>query len=360
MFCKSCGFEIKGNSRFCIKCGNPLFNQDISSSANDDEPSLTTSQPNTQRQDTQPFVQRQDPQPAVQMRDPQPTAQMRDPQQYPMSQAAELTSNTAVAKKKTPVLAIILAAVIGMVVTAVVGVVLYYFVLNNETDDVRFIEGPGYSSAEDAVSAYLEAFSNTDVESMISTFAVETYVKNYDFEAMINRLRVYTFNSDQVFPSDNQFTTGLNIQRRQSRIADSIRLQYINLFIPDAINDGRPMPLTDDQEASSFIRTLSDQKYYESIQKLEVVGFVSPDSLSDLYSSEMNQRNMNQATDIIGAQELENVVSRVKIDSRIYLFCFDVARYGERWYINTLGGNIAPMLGLSAYAMGAVPEFEVQ
>jgi len=221
------------------------------------------------------------------------------------------------------------------------------------------IEGPGYASAEDAVNAYLVAFGNADVKGMISTFAVESYVENFNLEAQIERLRAYAPTLPQLFPSNNQFTTELNIQRRQSQIADGIRLQYMSLFIPDAINNFVTTPIADDQEARDFVRILGDQSYNESMRSLKIIGFVSPDRLHDKYASEQNQRNIDKTMEIIGAQRLENVVARVKINHQIYLFCFDVARYGEKWYIHSLSGNIGVILGISAYAMGVIPEADL-
>ena len=213
-------------------------------------------------------------------------------------------------------------------------------------------EGPGYASPEDAARAYLEAFRDADVEAMISTFAIESYVENYDFEASIERLRVYVITHQQSFPSNNKFTTGLNIERRRSQIADSIRLQYMSLFIPEAINGGRSTSLTDEQETRGFIASLGNLAYFKSMQTMEIVGFVTPESLSDSYTSESNQRIIDANMEIIGAQGLENVVARVEIDGQTYIFCFDAAEYGGKWYIHTLGGNIAMLLGMSAYDYG--------
>lgn len=51
------------------------------------------------------------------------------------------------------------------------------------------IESRGYKSPEDAAKAYLEAFMNNDIDQMLSTFAVETYVKNFDLEKYVDRVK---------------------------------------------------------------------------------------------------------------------------------------------------------------------------
>ena len=40
-------------------------------------------------------------------------------------------------------------------------------------------EGDGYSSPQEAAQAYIEAFASNDVEGIIKTFAIETYVQHF-------------------------------------------------------------------------------------------------------------------------------------------------------------------------------------
>ena len=42
------------------------------------------------------------------------------------------------------------------------------------------MEGSGFASPEDAVTAYLEAMKAGDLSGMLSTFAIETYIQNVD------------------------------------------------------------------------------------------------------------------------------------------------------------------------------------
>ncbi|MCL2152134.1 MAG: hypothetical protein FWH57_04110, partial [Oscillospiraceae bacterium] len=218
-----------------------------------------------------------------------------------------------------------------------------------------------YVSAEAAARAYLEAFGNADVKTMISTFSVESFANNYDLQAQIERLWAYNFFSlPQSLPSNNRLTTDLNIQRRQGLIANWIQYQYASVFFADDLNNGGAMtPFGDEREVDRFIERISDPTYYEAIQTLSIIDFVDLNSLSDMYSSDKNQQNIDSTSDIVGAQKIENVVARVDIDREIYLFCFDVASYDGRWYINSLGGNIGTLLGISSYNMGVIREIDV-
>ena len=54
-----------------------------------------------------------------------------------------------------------------------------------EGTETGAIEGPGFDSPEEAVSAYLEALKNGDAAGMLSTFAIETYVAEMDAQAYL-------------------------------------------------------------------------------------------------------------------------------------------------------------------------------
>ena len=62
-------------------------------------------------------------------------------------------------------------------------------------------EGDGFDSPEDAAKAYLEGLRDLDIPRMMSAFAVESYVENFNFEALLNMLRVYMTGFDIKLPN---------------------------------------------------------------------------------------------------------------------------------------------------------------
>ena len=324
MFCIKCGMENIGESRFCIKCGSPLVVQEAPVNVGSERIPQYTIQSDTQQYAT-----------------PQNTIQPVEP---------------VIVKRKMPLRAIVLAAAVGAIAAALAFVVLY-FVIGVQTDSKAMIEGQGYASAEDAVSAYLDALSKADLDAMISTFAIESYEKHYDLEAMIERVTVYTPGLTLNLPSDNEFTKNINIKQRQGYVVREIKSQYMTLFVPDseALQTGTTQ-FDDPQDISRLLETLSNQEHVESLNTLKFVEFRSPGSLNELYDTEINQENIQKISKVIGAQKLENIVARVRIDGNMYLFCFDAACYEGRWYIHSLGGNIGNFLNLHAYSGGVILE----
>lgn len=49
------------------------------------------------------------------------------------------------------------------------------------------VESSGYASTAAAVAAYIEGLKENNLDKMISTFAVEHYVDNYDLQAFFRK-----------------------------------------------------------------------------------------------------------------------------------------------------------------------------
>lgn len=62
-------------------------------------------------------------------------------------------------------------------------------------------EGSGFDSPEEAVTAYLEAMQEGDVQGMLSTFAIETYVDNVDAQTYLTRMGAFVPDDQEACPS---------------------------------------------------------------------------------------------------------------------------------------------------------------
>ena len=62
---------------------------------------------------------------------------------------------------------------------------------------------------------------------------------------------------------------------------------------------------------------------------------------------------------MFGADELTDLVVQFTVGEQEYLAFFSVARYGDAWWIEQLGGNFASLLGIGALQVGAVPTDEI-
>ena len=230
---------------------------------------------------------------------------------------------------------------------------------------VGTIEGSGYANPEAAMKAYLDALKAADLDAMISTFAVETFVKNYDVKAHIERFRALLLQMSQislVLPSNNKLTSDINVILRQGEIVRNIERQYMIVLMPNlashvASHGDSPKIFQNEEDREAVIKTLYGQDNLKSLNSLEIIEFVPPDSLDSWgYSVEAIQAYYKRAADNSGADDVQSVVARVRIDGKRYLFYADTILYRGKWYMLALGGNIGNLLGISPFAAGVALE----
>ena len=332
MFCINCGLKNENGCRFCVRCGNPLVDPDVNTAASYDVPAH---EPAQKPPDTQYAAARYIDRPHESAREPE-------------------------VKNRPKLLPIIIAAVSGAI-AVVIAVTVWYIVFGIGAGEKiegagEKIEGVGFAKPEDAVRAYLEAFSNADVEGMISAFAVETYVENYNLEEMILRLGAYVYTEPAALPPSNDLFVQTTIYTRLGKLTESIKLQYLTIFIIEKGQENLIAPFDNARDVRDLVRKLGDPANLETLKSLRIEGFIAPGDLVEAYDSDMHRENVEKQLKYIGADALESVVARVDIDTQVYLFCFDTVRYEGKWYISSFTGNIGSMLGLSVYSGGVILE----
>ena len=215
-------------------------------------------------------------------------------------------------------------------------------------------EGDGFDAPEDAAKAYLEGLRDGDLHRMISAFAIETFIEKASFEATLRWLRAYTPNGD-VLPNANEFVTSLSVENRRGSIVRIIRHQYFSLC-GVGLNSA-PQKMEDEAHIGRFVDQFTKNLNKFKLPTLQVVGFVPPEKLSDKYSSERNQENLALIAETYGADRRVSGVAVFKLDGNMCALLFDADKYGDKWYLAGLGGNIAALMGVNAglYGMIIVP-----
>jgi hypothetical protein len=217
------------------------------------------------------------------------------------------------------------------------------------------IEGPGFASAAGAVIAYLDALREADLYGMISTFAIESYVENFDLEANIVRLGVFLpfgVLSGGHLPPTNHFMTSVAMQTRQARVTQQIMFQYATLFFPHLIGENTSLDEDNTQrDAQRIVSELADPAHIDALMSMRFLSFVSLENVDSQvfqnYISESNQENIRRDLDILGAQRHETVIARVEIGNEVYLLFYEVVAYGNNWFIRSLNGSASTLLGLA-------------
>ena len=219
-------------------------------------------------------------------------------------------------------------------------------------------ESAGYATPEDAVSAYMEALQQADLQVMASAFAIETYAANYDFTGYLELIRAYSPTAPIKLPASDPFNVALNIESRSAQVVGGILYQYLRLCCPD-LDPVQVQALPDDAAVAHFVDDLSTHANSEVLTSIDSFTFVPLEEVSadtyELYTSDRNEENIGAREAVLGADELTDLAVRFRSrDGDVYAL-FSVVRYGDQWWLSELGGTFASLLDISVTDGGIVP-----
>ena len=217
------------------------------------------------------------------------------------------------------------------------------------------LEGPGYDSPEEAVTAYLEAMKNGDARGMLSTFAIETYVSEMDAQAELERYGAFIPTIGIRVPLGGDYQQQVAVAARYGQLVESLAYQWMLFSWPEGYEafDGASVALSEDGDAEAFLAGLAEGDAAALWQEMEVVGFVEPELMSTQYSDGAESRARQAASH--GCDEIVSVVAKLDIGGEEWYQCMDVACYGGKWYNLSFVGYIGHLLGLSYPTAGLFP-----
>lgn len=305
MYCGKCGAVVLENAGFCNVCGNPVAQEPV----------------------------------PVQ-------------QEGPVAQPVERAEKKKRGNKRPFWLGLLAGLLCGVI--AVSAILLW-------SPSSNTIEGKGYDSPEEAMTAYLEAMRDGDLEKAISTFAIETFVENYDAEAMIAWSCQYNINS-YCLP-EGSVGKDCNIIRRCEEIAQSAYRQYLWFVLADTEYSeslDRSIFLYTEEEQKAFLEAVTDPAALRRLQTLELEEIMYPEDFldrSDLatFEGETYQKIIKRWRKVYGAEEIASCIARVRIDGETYLFLMDAVKYDGKWYNLNTNGMLGSLLEVSR-VLGFIPE----
>ena len=231
-----------------------------------------------------------------------------------------------------------------------------------EGTETGALEGPGFDSPEEAVTAYLEALKKGDVEGMLATFAIETYVSEMDAQAYLEWMWAFALGDFRGAPVSDPYLRQIVVYQRQAELTNELYRQYLFYSWPEAYGEfsADALRLNGEAEVEAFLSALSASTFTNTLGSLEIVEFVEPAELSDMYLNERNQQTIARQAASYGCDELVTVAVKLDIGGEEWYQCMDVARYGEKWYNLSFSGYIGILLAMSSYAAGLAPASELR
>ncbi len=220
------------------------------------------------------------------------------------------------------------------------------------------LESRGYSSPEEALTAFGKALQKGDLDGMVSTFAIESYVEHLDLDEYLG-YNLYCVLPDQVFgstlPSASPLARSMNVEGRRAQVSQDICEQCLYLLLKDtpfAWNEG-PAQLFLTSPPETIMSALSVLGNSGSFSGVEVLGCMRAEALIPGIVSayyDMLERRAHAC----GADELLQAALRVRINGAEYYLCFALVRYGDRWFIHSLDRDMSARLNKHDYIPAAI------
>ena len=215
------------------------------------------------------------------------------------------------------------------------------------------VEGDGFSNPEEAILAYAKALQHGDVQEILSTFAIETYVESYDLAAATENTGAYSVASVPFLPASDIYTAELNRILWQGSITKN--LSYLYLSFTDVEFLGQPISFNGDpyDTPEQLVEALTNPDWMQTLSDMEI-GAVR--TFEDLFgSSDKILTAVENRKQYLGCDELVPLAVEIMLDGQTYYLCTDAASYNGSWYNCNPFGMIAVYLGASLTDGGLCP-----
>ena len=239
---------------------------------------------------------------------------------------------------------------------------------NSEDRQQTTIEGEGFTSPEEAILAYAKALKAQDLKAMMSCFAIESYVANYNMPDEFERIGAVMPNiiwSEPIAPTESEFMSDLNIEKRRSAVVDVIMKQLLALSYynggkeydgASTVMSGSVFSYNELTEQERYSDSQYTMKALQNIPELEVGQILQPYELQEQYLSSANLQNLRSGSSIYRAEGIKSTAIQLNINGSPYLLSMDAIRYNGKWYLNSKNsGNLAALLGIPANCYGLTP-----
>ncbi|MBQ7847507.1 MAG: hypothetical protein IJ344_04395 [Clostridia bacterium] len=214
------------------------------------------------------------------------------------------------------------------------------------SDKREGFEGAGYESAEKAAKAYAEAFLAADVDAMIATFAVETFVEGYDLDEYIQFRKYYNYiYAECAFENSGEFQTAVNYYSRVGDLVNDFKQQYFYLVLDESPSGSMETVVNwEEAEIAQFVDVISDPSFEEKMSKASIHDLLTPEMLEgvDMAVYERNHSQYGHLT----CEEITSYAIELDFDGEEYYLFVDVGCYDGVWY----NISINSILGVSAGA----------
>jgi hypothetical protein len=225
-------------------------------------------------------------------------------------------------------------------------------------------EGDGFASPEEAVSAYVEAMNEGDVNAMAATFAIETYVDHLDARASMERMRSFVMLNYSSVPVIGPLSRSILVEQRRNEITKPIYNSYLFYATAgtdyESIGSGSTEPLPDEDSVAALLSVLEAAQPESWVGHISITKVCTPDDplvstyIPDASMIEQAASNMQKQLDVCGGDEYAELIAVLDVNGTLGAQFMECIRYGDKWYNWHAHGLIPNLLGLDYTANGLV------
>ena len=208
-------------------------------------------------------------------------------------------------------------------------------------------EGSGFATPEEAVTCYMEGFKNRDFDQILAAFAWETQIERMSFQKYYERIRAYTPSAHPRMPSADAFMASANVNALRYYQVTMIYRALENYILGEEAPNGKVITLNSPEEVTAFLQKF-DNGRIENLSEMTNIRFITPDEITGgKFSMEINLENFGKQTAYYCADEAVNLIGVANVGDEMFYCCPTVVRYGDRWYLASVGSFTSMIMGVS-------------
>ena len=192
------------------------------------------------------------------------------------------------------------------------------------------IEGVGYGSAEDAALAYAQALKTGSIPEILSTFAVESYVENYDMGEHLDYRGSYMLSYNPMIESNDEYSEAINMIYREYQIVQNLSYLYLNFSMGEKIPEVSTAVPT--ENVDEFMETLVNDDWMETLENMGIGDVFDADDLSLHEHKDGIERSLERMTDYLNCDDIVPLAVEIFIEGNNYYLVVDVACYNGKWF----------------------------
>ena len=190
------------------------------------------------------------------------------------------------------------------------------------------IEGKGFSSPEAAIMAYIEAFRKGDVDKVISTFAIESYIECFSLENYMREYNGVLIDNNILLPNSNAHTESINKFGRLYEVSRCVRLGYLDLI---GVQYNTPYHLrNDNQSIEDLMEQLHASDFEKKLSQLKIGDILTKEYFD--YDQDTYNRVINPMRSYLNVTDLCDVAIEFEIGGEEYYLFMLTANINGKWY----------------------------